>query len=66
MAMMQAAAEAVGGRAKLIAVTILTSLSDDDIWAAGFDAQTGYGRPCRRACEACQSRRARRRCLQLP
>ncbi len=25
------------GRAKLIAVTILTSLSDDDIWAAGFE-----------------------------
>lgn len=35
--MMKAAAEAVGGRSKLIAVTILTSLSDDDIWAAGFE-----------------------------
>ncbi|MEI8180172.1 orotidine-5'-phosphate decarboxylase [Aestuariivirga sp.] len=35
--MMKAAAEAVDGRAKLIAVTILTSLSDDDIWAAGFE-----------------------------
>jgi orotidine-5'-phosphate decarboxylase len=35
--MMRAAADAVGGRAKLIAVTILTSLSSDDIWAAGFD-----------------------------
>jgi orotidine-5'-phosphate decarboxylase len=35
--MMTAAAEAVAGRAKLIAVTVLTSLSDDDIWAAGFD-----------------------------
>jgi orotidine-5'-phosphate decarboxylase len=38
-AMMLAAAEAVGGRAKLIAVTLLTSLSNDDIWAAGFDAK---------------------------
>ncbi|MCA3556420.1 orotidine-5'-phosphate decarboxylase [Aestuariivirga sp.] len=35
--MMKAAGEAVDGRAKLIAVTILTSLSDDDIWAAGFE-----------------------------
>jgi orotidine-5'-phosphate decarboxylase len=35
--MMRAARDAVNGRAKLIAVTILTSLSDDDIWAAGFD-----------------------------
>ena len=35
--MMKAAADAVDGCAKLIAVTILTSLSDDDIWAAGFE-----------------------------
>ncbi|MBI2718504.1 MAG: orotidine-5'-phosphate decarboxylase [Rhizobiales bacterium] len=35
--MMQAARDAVAGRAKLIAVTILTSLSDDDIWQAGFE-----------------------------
>lgn len=35
--MMKAAAEAVDGRSKLIAVTILTSLSDDDIWKAGFE-----------------------------
>jgi orotidine-5'-phosphate decarboxylase len=35
--MMKAAAEAVAGRSKLIAVTILTSLSDDDIWAIGFE-----------------------------
>ena len=35
--MMKAAAEAVDGRSKLIAVTILTSLSDDDVWAAGFE-----------------------------
>jgi orotidine-5'-phosphate decarboxylase len=43
MAMMQAAAEAVAGRAKLIAVTLLTSLSNDDIWAAGFDARLDTG-----------------------
>lgn len=35
--MMKAAAEAVAGQSRLIAVTILTSLSDDDIWAAGFE-----------------------------
>ncbi len=35
--MMKAAAEAIAGQSKLIAVTILTSLSDKDIWAAGFD-----------------------------
>lgn len=35
--MMKAAAEAVDGRSTLIAVTILTSLSDEDIWAAGFE-----------------------------
>jgi orotidine-5'-phosphate decarboxylase len=35
--MMKAARDAVAGQAKLIAVTILTSLSDDDIWAAGFE-----------------------------
>lgn len=35
--MMKAAADAVAGRARLIAVTVLTSLSDDDIWAAGFE-----------------------------
>ena len=35
--MMKAAVDAVAGRSKLIAVTILTSLSDDDIWAAGFE-----------------------------
>ena len=43
VAMMQAAAEAVGGRARLIAVTILTSLSNDDIWAAGFNAKLDTG-----------------------
>jgi orotidine-5'-phosphate decarboxylase len=36
-AMLEAAAKAVSGKAKLIAVTILTSLSDGDIHAAGFD-----------------------------
>lgn len=35
--MMKAAAEAVAGQSKLIAVTILTSLSNNEIWAAGFD-----------------------------
>ena len=35
--MMKAARDAVAGRSKLIAVTILTSLSDDDIWKAGFE-----------------------------
>jgi orotidine-5'-phosphate decarboxylase len=43
MAMMQAAAEAIGARAKLIAVTILTSLSNDDIWGAGFNAKLDTG-----------------------
>ena len=41
--MMKAAADAVDGRAKLIAVTILTSLSNDDIWATGFDASRDTG-----------------------
>ena len=35
--MMKAAVDAVAGRSKLIAVTILTSLSDADIWAVGFE-----------------------------
>ncbi len=35
--MMKAAADAVAGRCKLIAVTLLTSLSNADIWAAGFE-----------------------------
>ena len=35
--MMRAAADAVRGRARLIAVTILTSLSQDDVRRAGFD-----------------------------
>ena len=43
MVMMQAGVEAIGGRAKLIAVTLLTSLSNDDIWAAGFDAKLDTG-----------------------
>ncbi len=36
--MMKAARDAVGTSAKLIAVTVLTSLSDSDIHAAGFDS----------------------------
>ncbi|HUR44102.1 MAG TPA: orotidine 5'-phosphate decarboxylase / HUMPS family protein, partial [Aestuariivirga sp.] len=39
--MMKAARDAVGSRAKLIAVTILTSLSNSDIRAAGFDSTKG-------------------------
>ncbi len=35
--MMKAAKDAVGDRTKLIGVTILTSLSNENIWAAGFD-----------------------------
>jgi orotidine-5'-phosphate decarboxylase len=35
--MMMAARDAVRGDTKLIAVTILTSLSNENIWAAGFD-----------------------------
>jgi orotidine-5'-phosphate decarboxylase len=35
--MMKAARDAVTGKTKLIAVTILTSLSNDNMWAAGFD-----------------------------
>ncbi len=37
--MMKAARDAVTGNTKLIAVTILTSLSNDNIWAAGFDSR---------------------------
>ena len=36
-AMLRAAVEAVDGRARLIGVTVLTSLSNDDLAAAGFD-----------------------------
>jgi orotidine-5'-phosphate decarboxylase len=35
--MMKVARDAVQGRARLIAVTILTSLSNDDIWGMGLD-----------------------------
>jgi orotidine-5'-phosphate decarboxylase len=35
--MMKAAADAVDGRSKLIAVTILTSLSNEDVWSTGLD-----------------------------
>ena len=34
------------GSRKLIAVTILTSLSDDDIWAAGFETAQQHRGPC--------------------
>ncbi len=39
--MLEAAAKAVDGKARLIAVTILTSLSDADIHASGFDPRFG-------------------------
>jgi len=42
-AMLAAASKAVNGRAKLIAVTILTSLDDDDLAASGFDASKTTG-----------------------
>ena len=35
--MMRAAKDAVGDKVRLIGVTILTSLSNENIWAAGFD-----------------------------
>ena len=38
--MMKAAREAVGQDTKLIAVTVLTSLTDENIWAAGFDKRS--------------------------
>ena len=41
--MMKVAADAVDGRAKLIAVTILTSLSNEDIWAVGFNEKQDTG-----------------------
>ena len=37
--MMKAAKDAAGDRVRLIGVTILTSLSNANIWAAGFDAR---------------------------
>jgi orotidine-5'-phosphate decarboxylase len=37
--MMKAAADAVRGQCKLIAVTVLTSLSNADVWAVGFDSK---------------------------
>ena len=40
-AMMRAAAEAVNGRAKLVAVTLLTSLGEADAAAIGLDAAMG-------------------------
>jgi orotidine-5'-phosphate decarboxylase len=41
--MMKAARDAVGPETKLIAVTVLTSLSNENIWAAGFDARPTDG-----------------------
>ncbi len=50
-AMIRAAADTVAGRAKLIAVTILTSLSGDDIAAAGF---AGSRSTAEHACDLAQ------------
>ena len=61
--MMKAAADAVAGQSKLIAVTILTSLSDDDIWAAGFETAKNTS-PCPGAGGIIEARRARWCCLQ--
>ena len=41
--MMKAARDSVRGDTKLIAVTILTSLSNENIWAAGFDSRQTDG-----------------------
>jgi orotidine-5'-phosphate decarboxylase len=42
-AMMRAAKDAVGEDVKLIAVTILTSLANEDIWEAGFAKERDAG-----------------------
>ena len=62
--MMKAAADAVAGQSKLIAVTILTSLSDDDIWAAGFETAKDTQGPCPRAGRTGAARRPGWRGLQ--
>ena len=62
--MMKAAADAVAGQCKLIAVTILTSLSDDDIWAAGFETARNTEGHARSLAALAQARRPRRRGLQ--
>jgi orotidine-5'-phosphate decarboxylase len=53
--MMKTAADAVNGRAKLIAVTILTSLADQDIWKAGFDHAHSARTHARRLAELANS-----------
>jgi orotidine-5'-phosphate decarboxylase len=53
--MMTAAADAVRGDAKLIAVTILTSLSDDDLWAMGFETTRDTQSHARTLAELAQS-----------
>jgi orotidine-5'-phosphate decarboxylase len=42
-AMMQAAKKAIGDEAKLIAVTMLTSLSNEDIWEVSFGSDRDSG-----------------------
>jgi orotidine-5'-phosphate decarboxylase len=53
--MMMAAADAVRGDAKLIAVTILTSLADDDLWAMGFETSRDTESHARTLAELAQS-----------
>jgi orotidine-5'-phosphate decarboxylase len=51
-AMMRAAKEAVGDRVKLIAVTVLTSLSDDDVREIGFDGDANAEKLAKLAMDA--------------
>jgi len=53
--MMMAAADAVRGDAKLIGVTILTSLSDDDLWSMGFETTRDTQSHARTLAELAQS-----------
>ena len=66
MAMMQAAAEAVGGARQAHCRDPFDQPFQRRHLGRGLQCETGYGRPRRRTCKACQSRRAGRRCLQLP
>lgn len=55
LSMMKAAAEIIDKRSKIIAVTILTSLADDDIWQAGFDHTRSTRTHARNLAELAQS-----------